>query len=109
MDINQLTAWVAGRVEGAGEFWVTTEIGRKPYMAIAIQLNDVGDEMTANRLSVVANNGSLEGQTWHPGGYAAVRGFVETLWPYLTPETKRRINDAIKFYKQKKAALKNGG
>lgn len=107
MDINQLTAWVAGRLEAA-EWFVGVEKGPtgKPYIFVYLELPQV-DEITVNRLTRVANNGTLAGTNrWHFGGYAAVRGFAQTLWPYLTPAAKRQFNQAIKQYKTMKAGLK---
>lgn len=106
MDINQLTAWVAGRLEAA-EWFVGVDKGpTNAYIFIFLQVPEA-DMISANRLTTVANNGVHERGTWHFGGYAAVRGFADTLWPYLTPAAKRHFNDNIREYKRLKKALRH--
>lgn len=111
MDINQLTAWVAGCFEATGVIIVSPEVGPtgKPYAAITIEVILPPRSTAGERFIMAVNNGTVEGTAWRLGGYAAVRGFAQTLWPYLTPDTKRYINDELKRFKLKKAMVKNGG
>lgn len=108
MDINQLTAWAAGCFEATGVVMITPEEGPtgKPYVGIAVEVILPPRRDAAERFLMVANNGNAEGSAWTLGGYAAVRGFVQTLWPYLTRDSKQYINDELKRFKIKKAGLK---
>lgn len=107
MDTNQLTAWVAGRIEASSSEVYVTEGPTKPYVAIGIDIP--GDEAMANRFTTIANNGTYDGRYWHLGGYAAIRGFAQTMWPYLSPAARQGFNKAFRTYKKLKAGLKHGG
>lgn len=108
MDTNQLTAWVAGCFEATGVIIVSSSIGPtdKPYATIGVEvILPPGNESAGKRFLKVANNGTVNGSAWHLGGYAAVRGFLATIWPYLTPRSKHHYNEEIKRFKIKKAEL----
>lgn len=111
MDINQLTAWVAGCFEATGVIIITPEEGPtgKPYVGVMVEVILPPRNAAGERFLKAVNNGTVDGTAWRLGGYAAVRGFAQTLWPYLTRDTKQYINDELKRYKVKKAGLKNGG
>lgn len=108
MDINQLTAWVAGYFEATGAIIIGTDQGPsgKTYATIEVDVILSPHNRSGERFLQVAGNGTLEDTSWRLGGYAAVRGFVETLWPYLTKDSKQYINTELKRFKLKKAEVR---
>lgn len=103
-----MLAWVAGLLDGCGAYIIEPQEGpTKKYVSICINF-PTGEEDQWKRLeSVVGNGMSVTGRGWEISGYAAVRGFLDTIWPYMSPSGRHQANEAIKFYKNARDNLKS--
>lgn len=111
MNTKELMAWSAGVIEGCGVLSVSIEQGpTRMYHAIDL-LVPLDNSQQIKRLTIAANNGSVSKMPkgFHLGGYAAIRGFLEELWPYLSPAKKKEFNGELKRYKYYRAQDKLRG
>lgn len=105
MTEKELLIWAAGVVEGAGVVAVHIVQGpMKIYPALSL-LVPLSDSSQIRRMTIAAGNGNVSKTPtgFELSGYAAVRGFVEQLWPYLTVAKRREINMEMKRLKLMKA------
>jgi hypothetical protein len=111
MNRKELLIWSAGVIEGCGILAVSIQQGpTRMYHAIDL-LVPLNDSRQIRRLTIAANNGSVSKMPkgFHLGGHAAVRGFLEDLWPYLSPAKKKEFNAELKRYKYYRAQDKQRG
>lgn len=97
--------WAAGMIDGCGMVVATIEQGpTRMYAALSLVIVSKRPAAVARMMSAVSNGEVLEG-AYLLSGYAAVRGFIAEVWPWLAADTKREINAEIKKYKALKADL----
>lgn len=107
MKRQDLLIWAAGLHEGCGAISISPQEGpSKTYMSITINY-PVGGEGQVQRLLAVNNNGSMTQFGFEISGWAAVRGYFSEIWPYLSAEGRSQINEALRFYKEKKKWLRD--
>jgi hypothetical protein len=99
--------WAAGMIDGCGVVVATIEQGpTRTYAALSLVVVCKRRDALSRMISAVSNGEILEDDTGYLlSGYAAVRGFIAEVWPWLTADTKREINAEIKKYKAIKADL----
>lgn len=107
MNNSELAAWGAGIIGAAGIITVKQEEGpiKGKYMAFTLEV-PCGDDSEINRLLTLAGNGTQERGNFVLSGYGAVRGLYSMVWKYLSAGNREQVNQAIRFYKEQKAALK---
>ena len=98
---HELMVWCAGVVEGCGIITATTEEGPtgKQYAALTLHV-PISHESQINRFMIAANNGTHEHGLWELSGSAAVKGFLQSIWTWLTPEGKSYFNEQIRKFKE---------
>lgn len=100
---DTLYAWCAGMFDGVGLVAVTPEEGPggKHYHALTFEVIGI-DEDKGDRFLRAAGNGEYDASigVYTISGFAAVRGFVQALWPYLTRQSRARVNESIRHYKR---------
>lgn len=98
---HELMVWAAGIVEGCGVIVVSMEEGPtgKEYAAITLVVPVLRSTQT-NRMMLAAGNGTETTQGWELSGIAAVRGFLESLWTWFTPESKTYANERLRKFKE---------
>ena len=97
--------WAAGMLDGCGVVVATIEQGpTRTYAALSLVIVSKRSDALARIIGAAANGEVLE-NAFLLSGYAAVRGFIAEVWPWLTADTKREINAEIKKYKALKADL----
>jgi hypothetical protein len=98
--------WAAGMIDASGRVIASVEQGpTRTYAALSLVV--VCNRFDAHaRMMSAANNGERlqDDKAFLLSGYAAVRGFLAEVWPWLTNDTKREINAEIRKYKEMKAA-----
>jgi len=99
--------WAAGMIDGCGVVVATIEQGpTRTYAALSLIVVSKRFDAHARMMSAAGNGERLEDDKgFLLSGYAAVRGFIAEVWPWLTADTKREINAEIKKYKALKANL----
>jgi hypothetical protein len=105
MNRQELLAWSAGVIEGCGVIACSIEQGPiRMYHAIDL-LVPVSDSAQIRRLTIAAGNGSVSREPlgFALGGPAAIRGFLEELWPYLSAGKKKEFNAELRRFKYLKS------
>lgn len=99
--------WAAGLIDGCGVVITSIEQGPTRMYAAFSLLVRTRDRSALVRMKGAVNNGEIleDDQGFLLSGYAATRGFIAEVWPWLSTETKERINIEIRKYKVLKADL----
>lgn len=94
--------WFAGVVDATLDVRVIPMEGpRNKYTQLVVRLGPFGGrESVADRLVDFLGNGWVQdSQGFELRGYAACRGLFEEVWKDITSDTRRTINNALKYYK----------
>lgn len=107
MNTEELASWTAGMIEGVGVLAATIEQGPsgREYAAIGLYVAFNSPEHEARLSTAMGNGGTTQEYptVWQLGGYAAIKGFLPTIWPFLTPSTRSAFNAELRKFKQMKA------
>lgn len=108
MNHDQLLAWCAGMVDGVGVIACTHEVGpTRKHVSIMLAVA-AGEGQGIERFITAAGNGGASERSsslFELGGYNAIHGFIEDLWPYLTQASRSEINAEFRRFKQLQAGL----
>ncbi len=93
--------WFAGVIDAVHYFEVTREEGPhgKRYAALTLRVGPVS-EGTAKRMIAFLGNGWVRKQRYFElSGRAAVRGLLEEVWGFISPDTRTAANKAPLLHK----------
>lgn len=99
---RDLLIWAAGVLDGCGMVACTVESGPNGHMYHALTLLvPLADAEQIRRLTIAAGNGSVSREPvgFELGGKAAVKGFLEAVWQWLSPGTRKRFNIELRRFK----------
>ena len=94
--------WFAGVMDATMDLKVYHDQGpTKKYVQMEVTLGPFGGRASvADRLVDFLGNGWVQdSQGFELRGYAACRGLFEEVWKDITSDTRRTINNALKYYK----------
>ena len=95
--------WFAGVLDAVHYFEVVPEKGPndRKYYAIVLRVGPIGSA-TAKRMTSFLGNGWVRNQRYFElSGRAAVRGLLEEVWGFISPDTRAAANKALKLHKVK--------
>lgn len=104
MNYRESLIWAAGVIEGCGVVAVTIEQGpTRMYHAIGLLAVTGNPDVNDRLIDAVGNGDVIMAPSGDPcfelGGYAAIRGFLADIWPFLTPHKRTEINSELRRYK----------